>query len=60
MIGTMNLFTWCGILGSAASYGVCAKVFETGKIAWTFAVLAALILPVAVWYRPRAAELSDD
>lgn len=62
MIGTMNLFNWVAILLAAGSYWLCSWLFTLPAaavggqprsiISWTFAVLAALILPVAVWFRP--------
>lgn len=56
MIGTMNLFTWIGILFSAVTYRICTMIFGTQAIAWTFLVLGAIILPVALFYRPRIAS----
>ncbi|MCA9055466.1 MAG: MFS transporter, partial [Planctomycetaceae bacterium] len=52
MIATMNVCTWIGILLSAGFYGFCSKLFTTGGISNTFYVTAALILPVALLYRP--------
>lgn len=63
MIGTMNLFNWIAILLAAGAYWGCSHLFTlpppvTGEpprsvIGWTFAILAALVLPVALWFRPR-------
>ena len=58
MIGTMNLCTWLGILASAGFYGFCASLFGRESISLTFGILAALILPVAIFYRPADQELS--
>ncbi len=62
MIGAMNLINWIGILLAAGFYGVCSTLFTRAPIAaggdpqshisWTFAVIAALLLPLLVWYRP--------
>ncbi len=67
MMGAMNLFNWMGILLSAAGYGVCSYLFvqpplteggaPVSSIGWTFAVVAALMLPVALFYRPKDEEL---
>jgi MFS family permease len=58
MIGAMNLINWIGIVFSAAFYGVAVKVINTSglppaDVYWIFAALAVVILPVAVFYRPR-------
>ncbi|MCA9028044.1 MAG: MFS transporter [Planctomycetaceae bacterium] len=68
MMGAMNLFNWLGILLSAVGYGICSKLFveppategadPVSHIGWTFAVVAGLMLPVALFYRPRDEELS--
>ena len=62
MIGTMNLANWIAILLAAGFYGLCSKLFTLpaaapgegvrSNISWTFAVMAVLILPVAVTFRP--------
>ncbi len=62
MIGAMNLCNWIAILLAAAGYGVCSWLFTEAAptadgrpistISWTFAVLAVLVLPVAVRFRP--------
>ncbi|MEZ6065785.1 MAG: MFS transporter [Planctomycetaceae bacterium] len=59
MIGAMNLFNWLGILAAALAYGLLSRVFTIDHIARNFAVLAVLILPVALRYRPHDQELSD-
>lgn len=68
MIGAMNLINWIGILLSAGIYGVCASLFTRpsstaggapiSTISWTFAVVAAMMLPIALFYRPADQELS--
>jgi acyl-[acyl-carrier-protein]-phospholipid O-acyltransferase/long-chain-fatty-acid--[acyl-carrier-protein] ligase len=67
MIGTMNLFNWVAILLAAAAYGVCSWLFtipaETpggearSIIHWTFAILAGLLVPVLIWFRPQDESL---
>jgi acyl-[acyl-carrier-protein]-phospholipid O-acyltransferase/long-chain-fatty-acid--[acyl-carrier-protein] ligase len=62
MIGAMNLMNWIAILLAAAGYAVCSLLFTTApatpggrpesSISWTFAVLAVLVLPVALRFRP--------
>jgi len=61
VIGSMNLITWIGILGSALFFGISSsilnKLAETNDlgyqpIEYVFAALAAIILPVALFYRP--------
>jgi acyl-[acyl-carrier-protein]-phospholipid O-acyltransferase/long-chain-fatty-acid--[acyl-carrier-protein] ligase len=68
MIGAMNLINWIGILLSAAIYGVCSSLFThsptteggtpVSTISWTFAVVSAMMLPVALFFRPRDEELT--
>jgi MFS family permease len=68
MIGTMNLFNWVAILLAAAAYGVCSWLFtipaETPDsearsiINWTFAILAGLLVPVLIWFRPQDESLA--
>ncbi|MBD3672101.1 MAG: MFS transporter [Planctomycetaceae bacterium] len=61
VIGSMNLITWIGILGSAAFFGlsnaILKQISETQQLGYqpveyVFAALAAIILPVALFYRP--------
>lgn len=59
MIGAMNLFTWLGILLSAVTYGVSSWIFTTVHISRTFALLGLLVLPVALFYRPRDQQLGN-
>jgi hypothetical protein len=65
MIGAMNLINWIGIVGSAAFYFAAIATFEAVEqrglqieVSWIFAALAALLLPVAVFYRPRDEQLA--
>jgi acyl-[acyl-carrier-protein]-phospholipid O-acyltransferase/long-chain-fatty-acid--[acyl-carrier-protein] ligase len=68
MIGTMNLFNWVAILLAAAAYGGCSWLFtipaETpgvearSIINWTFAILAGLLVPVLLWFRPQDEALA--
>jgi acyl-[acyl-carrier-protein]-phospholipid O-acyltransferase/long-chain-fatty-acid--[acyl-carrier-protein] ligase len=59
MIGGMNLINWIGIVCSAAFYAAATATIKSigrppAEIYWIFAALAAVILPVAVFYRPQA------
>lgn len=66
MIGTMNLVNWIGILLSALFVGLYAKFISfvdwLGLVAPTpssiFGVLALMIVPVALFYRPADRDLS--
>ncbi len=60
MIGAMNLMNWIGILISAGVYGLCTFASQTLDLpeSTTFAVVAVLLLPVALLYRPRDAQIS--
>jgi acyl-[acyl-carrier-protein]-phospholipid O-acyltransferase/long-chain-fatty-acid--[acyl-carrier-protein] ligase len=55
MIGTMNLINWIGIIGSAGFYFVWNRLMRDLSLpeSSTFLATAALLLPVAVFYRPR-------
>ncbi len=57
MIAAMNLLTWIGIFLSAPAYFACSHQFTSQHITWSFLVMAALILPVALFYRPENEEL---
>lgn len=61
VIGSMNLITWIGILGSALFFGISSTLLKTlaetndlgyQPIEYVFAALAVIILPVALFYRP--------
>jgi len=68
MIGTMNLFNWVAILLAAAAYGACSWLFTIPAAAnggeprsiihWTFAILAALLVPVLIFFRPQDETLA--
>ncbi len=60
MIAAMNLLTWIGILASSGTYDLCAANFTTQNITWTFLVLAVMILPVSLFYRPEDEELKFE
>ena len=70
MIGAMNLINWIGILAAALFYGLCSAWFTQAPlaegeppishIAWTFAVVAGLLLPIALLYRPADVPLSSN
>ena len=51
----MNLFNWIGILLGAGVYGVLIWLIHFVHVeAWAlFAFTAAMMLPVALLYRPR-------
>lgn len=59
MIGAMNLVNWIGIVISAGLYAALSVMFRDGRYyAWIFAVAALLLLPVALFYRPKDEALS--
>jgi hypothetical protein len=60
MIGAMNLVNWIGILLSALFFKICNEVYGHLEVSssWTFAAAALLMLPVALFYRPRDEALS--
>jgi acyl-[acyl-carrier-protein]-phospholipid O-acyltransferase/long-chain-fatty-acid--[acyl-carrier-protein] ligase len=70
MIGAMNLVNWIGILLAAGFYGLCSDWFtEVAKIkggrpishiSWTFALVAGMLLPVALFYHPPDQPLRHD
>jgi acyl-[acyl-carrier-protein]-phospholipid O-acyltransferase/long-chain-fatty-acid--[acyl-carrier-protein] ligase len=59
MIGAMNLMNWIGIVASAAFLWGAQQVCEGLGVrsSWIFAALAALVVPIAVFYRPRDTTL---
>jgi acyl-[acyl-carrier-protein]-phospholipid O-acyltransferase/long-chain-fatty-acid--[acyl-carrier-protein] ligase len=60
MIGAMNLVNWIGIVISAGLYWVLSLVFDDSRqYSWIFAVAAALLLPVALFYRPADEDLNE-
>jgi acyl-[acyl-carrier-protein]-phospholipid O-acyltransferase/long-chain-fatty-acid--[acyl-carrier-protein] ligase len=55
MIGAMNLVNWIGIMLAAVFYLVvieACKLLEI-RVSWIFAMSAAVMLPVAMFYRPN-------
>jgi MFS family permease len=61
MIGAMNLVNWICILLAAGFYfaviAVCQKLQI--RVSWIFAMSAAVMLPVALFYRPNV-QLRND
>ncbi len=53
MIGAMNLLNWIGILIASMFYFLTSVLFSTTRISWTFVVLGAIMLPVALFYRQK-------
>jgi MFS family permease len=61
MIGAMNLINWIGIMLAAVFYLVVIEVCKLLQIrvTWIFLMSAAVMLPVALFYRPNV-ELHGD
>ncbi|MAV37462.1 MAG: MFS transporter [Planctomycetaceae bacterium] len=57
MIGAMNLINWIAILAASGFYALCAVLLN--PVSWTFGVLAVLLLPVAIFYRPARQNKSS-
>jgi acyl-[acyl-carrier-protein]-phospholipid O-acyltransferase/long-chain-fatty-acid--[acyl-carrier-protein] ligase len=55
VIGAMNLLNWVGIFLAAGTYGLLTRAIDLlGTGQWSlFAFTAAMMLPVAIFYRPR-------
>jgi hypothetical protein len=62
MIATMNQFTWIGVILSAVLYFGCIRAIKYfgGPQNLVFAVAAAIMLPIAIFYRPQEQTLVDD
>lgn len=69
VIGSMNLITWIGILGSAFFFGLSSLILKRVADAWNlgyqpveyvFATLAVIILPVALFYRPHLESIDEE
>ena len=70
VIGAMNLVNWIGILLAAGFYGLCSSWFTevaaikgqppVSHISWTFALVAGMLIPVALFYRPADQPLRHD
>jgi acyl-[acyl-carrier-protein]-phospholipid O-acyltransferase/long-chain-fatty-acid--[acyl-carrier-protein] ligase len=60
-IATMNQISWIGVILGAVVYKYCLVVLDyTGwPRAAIFAVAATLMLPVAIFYRPKDEKLSE-
>jgi hypothetical protein len=54
MIGAMNLINWIGILLAAGFYFAAEAICRMlhAPVSWIFAMTAAVMLPVALFYRP--------
>jgi MFS family permease len=61
MIATMNQFSWIGVILSAVLYFGCVEAlqFFRGPQNLVFAVAAAIMLPVAIFYRPKEQILAN-
>jgi acyl-[acyl-carrier-protein]-phospholipid O-acyltransferase/long-chain-fatty-acid--[acyl-carrier-protein] ligase len=61
MIGAMNLINWIGILLAAGFYFAVIAVCQSLHIreSWIFALAAAVMLPVAIFYRPHV-QIHDE
>jgi acyl-[acyl-carrier-protein]-phospholipid O-acyltransferase/long-chain-fatty-acid--[acyl-carrier-protein] ligase len=62
MIATMNQCTWIGVILSALLYFGCIRVlaYFDAPQNLVFAVAAAIMLPIAVFYRPPEQTLVQD
>lgn len=62
MIATMNQCSWIGIILGAILYAVCIGIFDRLNLPRNtmFAVTAALMLPVAAFYRPKDEMLAAN
>ena len=62
MIATMNQCSWVGIILGAALYKLCIIISDSAG--WPrssiFAVTAMLMLPVAIFYRPKDEPLAES
>jgi acyl-[acyl-carrier-protein]-phospholipid O-acyltransferase/long-chain-fatty-acid--[acyl-carrier-protein] ligase len=61
MIATMNQFTWIGVIASAVLYFGCVQLLKSihGPQNLVFAVAAAIMLPIAIFYRPQEQALVE-
>jgi acyl-[acyl-carrier-protein]-phospholipid O-acyltransferase/long-chain-fatty-acid--[acyl-carrier-protein] ligase len=61
MVATMAQFSWVGVILGAVIFGACIRVLDATD--WprniVFGVTAALMLPVALFYRPADEKLAD-
>jgi acyl-[acyl-carrier-protein]-phospholipid O-acyltransferase/long-chain-fatty-acid--[acyl-carrier-protein] ligase len=61
MIATMNQISWIGVILGALVYELCIMVLQLtgGPRSLIFGVTALLMLPVALFYRPKDERLAD-
>jgi hypothetical protein len=57
----MNQFTWIGVILSALLYFGCVQLLQAfnGPQNLVFAVAAAIMLPIAIFYRPPEQTLVE-
>jgi acyl-[acyl-carrier-protein]-phospholipid O-acyltransferase/long-chain-fatty-acid--[acyl-carrier-protein] ligase len=62
VVATMNQLSWVGVIVGAQIYSACVLILDRlgGPRNTIFAVTAALMLPVAIFYRPKDVELSHS
>lgn len=62
MIGSMNLINWIAIFMSAGVYWICRVALDHLGLPGSaiFAVLALMMLPVAIFYRPKSVILNGE
>jgi acyl-[acyl-carrier-protein]-phospholipid O-acyltransferase/long-chain-fatty-acid--[acyl-carrier-protein] ligase len=60
VIGTMNLINWIAMIASAGFYEACLKGLQYFGLPMygTFAAVAVLLVPVALFYRPKDVVLA--
>jgi hypothetical protein len=59
MIGTMNLINWIAILAGAGFYHGCNTLLQSYDLppSYVFAATGMLLVPVAMFYRPKDTAL---
>ncbi|QDU81418.1 Lysophospholipid transporter LplT [Polystyrenella longa] len=62
MIGAMNLINWIGILLSAIFLGVMDSILMKAGLSqkWIFPILAVMMIPVALFFKPSSEKLSHS
>ncbi len=62
MIATMNQISWVGVILGALIYKLSLAIFESfdGPRSYIFGVTALLMLPVALFYRPKSEQLANS
>ncbi|WP_166831610.1 MFS transporter [Thalassoroseus pseudoceratinae] len=60
MIGAMNLINWIGIVCSGLFFSLATALLNGFQLPfpWLFPVMAAFLLPIGLFYRPRSEALS--